>query len=78
MRNHRDVTSPSNLADAIRKRRILRGFTQLRLAEVSGTSRVFVSDVERGLSSPTVRMLERIAGALGCQAWELLKDREES
>lgn len=53
------------LGQAIRERRTRLGLTTVRLAETIGVSRSLISQVERGLTSPSITTLRRIAGALG-------------
>lgn len=47
------------------------GFTQEQLAEAAGYSVEFISLVERGVNSPTVAGIERIAQVLKVEAKEL-------
>jgi len=51
--------------------RKLKGFTQEQLAEATDYSVEFMSLVERGINSPTVAGLERIATALGTEVKDL-------
>lgn len=48
----------------VRDRRVEAGMTQQRLAELALISRNYVSDVERGLKSPTLSTVQRLANAL--------------
>ena len=41
--------------------------TQSELALKSGLAQAVVSNIERGASNPTMRTLERLADALGCE-----------
>lgn len=43
------------------------GLTQSELALKSGLAQAVVSNIERGTSNPTMRTLERLADALGCE-----------
>lgn len=54
---------------AIRDRR---GMTQEKLAEVSGFSQQYISDLERGRRNPTIVSLYELAQALGATPVELL------
>jgi transcriptional regulator with XRE-family HTH domain len=47
--------------------------TQEQLAERSGFSQQYVSDLERGRRNPTVVSLYELAQALGCTPVELLQ-----
>jgi transcriptional regulator with XRE-family HTH domain len=62
------------LGRQVRRRRLERGWSQERLAEKADLSVAYVSSVERGLSNPTVRNVEKLAKALGCRMGELLPD----
>ena len=53
-----------NIGGQIRKLRKRRGWTLQRLAEQSGLSVSFLSQVERGLSSPSISSLGAVANAL--------------
>ncbi len=56
----------------IRDMRRARAFTLVQLAEAAGLSHPFLSQLERGLASPSMASLERIARALGTSQVELL------
>ena len=61
------------LGENLKKYRIIKGFTQAKLAEVLDISPNFISDIETGkrwLSSDT---LVNISQALGVEVFELLK-----
>ncbi len=62
------------LGQAIRRRREVAGFSQEGFAERAQVHRTYVSQLERGLKSPSVRVLMKMADALGCEAWELLRE----
>lgn len=49
----------------VRELRIQRGLTHEQLAEMVGTSRNTIGEVERGQQEPKVEMARRIARALG-------------
>jgi len=55
----------SRLAERVRELRTHRGLTLDGLAERSGVSRSMLSLVERGQSSPTAAVLDRLAAGLG-------------
>lgn len=52
------------LGEAIRAKRKEAGLSQEKLAEKAGLSTVFISRVERGVESPSVDNLTKIAKAL--------------
>lgn len=59
------------LGKRISSLRKLKGFTQEQLAEATDYSVEFMSLVERGINSPTVAGLERIATVLGTEVKDL-------
>lgn len=62
----------------IQRRRNAKGWSQEYLAEVTSLHRTYVSQLERGLKSPSVRVLYRIATALGISMATLLEVVEEA
>lgn len=50
-----------------------RHFTQLSLSFVSGISKSYLSDLERGQRNPTVGVLVRLCGALNVTLEELFR-----
>ena len=59
---------------AIKRRREAAGLSQEEFAERAQVHRTYVSQLERGIKSPSVRVLVKMAGALRCEAWEILKE----
>lgn len=57
--------------------RAARGLTLEALAERSGVSRSMISSIERGESSPTAVLLERLAGGLGVTLASLFDETEQ-
>jgi transcriptional regulator with XRE-family HTH domain len=57
----------------LRNGRIQARMPMIQLAEKSGLSVAMISYVERGLRSPTLDTLLRMAGALDIDLWKLLK-----
>jgi transcriptional regulator with XRE-family HTH domain len=57
----------------LRKLRTARDMTQAQLAESARTSTPFISQLERGVTTPTLGMLLRLADALECRPSELVK-----
>lgn len=51
--------------------RVLKGLTQLQLAERVGTREIEISRVETGRIAPDARLKQRIADALGKPTFEL-------
>jgi transcriptional regulator with XRE-family HTH domain len=62
----------SDVGGRIRDMRRARSFTLVQLAEAAELSHPFLSQLERGLASPSMASLERIARALGTSQVELL------
>lgn len=63
-----------DLAGAVRRRRLALGLSLEALAEASGVSAAMLSEVERGLKNPTVKLAYQIARALGCSLSTLLDE----
>jgi len=51
--------------------RVLKGLTQLQLAELVGLKEIEVSRFETGRGTPSPETKQRIATALGKPAWEI-------
>lgn len=56
-----------------KKIRLTKGLTQEQLADLSGFSQQYLSDLERGRRNPTVVSLYELAQALGVDYLELLQ-----
>ena len=61
------------LGATIRARRTKSDLSQEKLAEKAGLSTVFISRVERGIESPSVDSLVKIAKALDVKVRDLVK-----
>lgn len=69
-----------DLGSTLRRMRVGRGLTLVRVADAAGLSHSFLSQLERGLARPSMASLERLAAALGTSSVELLageSDRRE-
>ncbi|RRD56079.1 XRE family transcriptional regulator [Comamonadaceae bacterium OH2545_COT-014] len=64
------------LGQALRKLRTERGWSQTELALRAGMDRNYLSLIELGRNSPSVRMLLRLCQALDMSAAEVLADAE--
>ena len=53
--------------------RIDRDLSQVELAEASGVGATYISELERGMSEPTLAIVERLANALGVEPADMLK-----
>lgn len=60
-----DASLDQRIATRLRDLRAMRGLTLDALAERSGVSRSMISVIERGESSPTAALLEKLAAGLG-------------
>jgi transcriptional regulator with XRE-family HTH domain len=64
----------------LRQLRLARGLTQSQLADLAGTNTMFISKLERGVTTPTIGTLVRLGRALRCTVTELVAilDRDDS
>jgi quercetin dioxygenase-like cupin family protein len=67
-----------NLGAVVRQLRESRGLSLRTLAELSGFSAAFLSQVENAQASPSISSMERIAHALGVTMGEFFRATEES
>ena len=58
---------------ALKKLRNERGFSQEKLALISGFHRTYISLLERGEKSPSLNTLEKLSQALGITLEEFVK-----
>jgi transcriptional regulator with XRE-family HTH domain len=72
-----EVRFQKRLGDALRSAREHSGRTQEDIAYNSDVSVRHLSDLERGIKSPNVRTLRRIAKVLGTKASALLRTAED-
>lgn len=66
------------LGEAIARERKLQRLTQEALAHACGVHVTYISQLERGLKSPTVRVLRSIANALNTTASDILTKTERN
>jgi transcriptional regulator with XRE-family HTH domain len=64
--------------EALREVRKSCGISQMDLYEASGIDRTYISAVERGLQSPTIRMIARFSKYLKIRPSELVLKMERS
>ncbi len=64
------------LGEHIRQMREERGLSQQELAERAMVTRPYISNLERGQSSPTVDLIVRFAKAMDCKPSDLLSSYE--
>lgn len=60
------------LGESLRTKRKDAGFSQEKLAEKADLSAVFISRIERGVESPSVDNLVKLAKALGIRVGDLV------
>lgn len=65
------------LSEHLRARRLAAGLTIEGLAQATGLSRSFLSNVERGVNSPTISSLRAIVDALGVTLTDLFRTVEQ-
>lgn len=70
------VTFEQLLGRVIADRRRDQGLSQEALADRCDLHATYISQLERGLKSPTVRVLRLIGNALDTSAWKLLQKAE--
>lgn len=85
---HMDTASPDNCSMAKVREIVAKNVsarmkagplkTQKLLSERAGISQSHVSRIENGASGITIDRLELVAGALGCEPYELLLDDEQA
>lgn len=63
--------------ERLKKIRKSKRFSQEELAERAGINRSYLSQVENGHSSPTMEVVDKLAGALEVNIWKLLSSMEE-
>lgn len=64
--------------EALREVRKGSGISQMDLYEASGIDRTYISAVERGLQSPTIRMIARLSKYLKVRPSDLVQRMERS
>lgn len=64
--------------EALREARKSQGISQMDLFMESGIDRTYISAVERGIQSPTIRMIVRFAKCLNIRPSELIRRMEHS
>lgn len=57
----------------LRKLRLARALTQVELAKRSRSNVIFISRLERGVTTPTLGMLLRLSEALDCRLYDLVE-----
>ena len=73
-----DGPTRKRLAAVLRQARVESGLTQEQLADSAAVHRTYISQLERGIKSPTVEVLQRISQALGQKTSTILARLEEA
>lgn len=68
----------NDIGKKIRAERRNRGFTLEQIAEQTGLSRSYISNLERGLTEPTVSVLKKISALLQLSLVEIFGEKTES
>lgn len=64
------------LAENLRGRRVSKGLSQERLAELAGFHRTYVSQIERCSTNVSLENLQKVADVLEVEVWQLLKPEQ--
>ncbi len=62
----------------LRELRIARDLSQYALADLCGSHKPFISELERGVKVPSLTMILRLAEALDCSVYDLVEVFDES
>ena len=73
-----DTPRAPEIGQYLRRERLEKGYTLEKLAETTGLSRSYLSNIERNVNSPTINTLRTIVDALGVSLSRLFReiDRE--
>jgi transcriptional regulator with XRE-family HTH domain len=62
----------------LRELRLARDLSQYALADLCGSHKPFISELERGVKVPSLTMILRLAEALDCRVYELVEVFDKS
>ena len=65
------------LSKVVRKHRLAKGISMLKLAEMAGIDKTYPGKFERGMRSPSVDVANAIAKALGLRLSQLIGEAEK-
>ena len=71
------ISIATKFGHVIRKNREMRGLSQESLAELSHLNRSFIGEIERGIVTPSIESMDKLANALGEKLSFLVKQCEE-
>src|SRR4051794_16541181 len=57
----------------LRELRLARDLSQYALADLCGSHKPFISELERGVKGPSLTMVLRLAEALACRVYDLVE-----
>lgn len=77
MARSRHISIEVAFGGVLREARQGRGLSQEALADAADLHRTYVSQIERGLKSPTLDAMTRLAGALATQLHVLIRGAEQ-
>ena len=69
-------TAARHFGRILRRRRLKASMSQETLAAEAGCHPTYISLVERGLRNPSLDTILKLAGALSCPAWQLIRETE--
>jgi transcriptional regulator with XRE-family HTH domain len=72
------LKSQKTLAIRVKTLRIRLGLSQEAMALEAGIDRTYASQIERGISNPSLRVICAVAKILGVEPVDLLSDREKT
>ena len=61
----------------LRELRLVRDLSQYALADLCGSHKPFISELERGVKVPSLTMILRLAEALDCRVFDLVEDFDQ-
>lgn len=67
-----------NIGETIAELRTSKGLSQEALADLCGVHRTYISQLERGLKNPTLKVLQKISNALNVPLSKLISKYEQS
>ncbi|MEX2126096.1 MAG: helix-turn-helix transcriptional regulator [Woeseia sp.] len=69
-------TAAQHFGHIIRRRRLKASMSQETLAAEAACHPTYISLVERGLRNPSLETMLKLARALNCPAWKLVRETE--
>ena len=61
----------------LKQRRLAHNMTQAQLAERTGSTAAYISQVERAQANPTLDLMAKIAEVLDTDVWDLLRPNND-